>query len=98
MKSWQHKNTNNNKKCASLPSHSIGRDVKIAKGRNCLLGTTVAPKMDVFLENFQTALTPPLLFWKLHCAFFSKIYRYYYILEQSSPEDESRTGLVCAMD
>ena len=23
------------------------------------LGTTVAPKMDVFLENFQTALIPP---------------------------------------
>ena len=32
-------------------------------------------KIDVFFENFQTALTPPLpvLFWKLHCAFFQKI-------------------------
>merc|ERR1711989_298894 len=35
--------------------------------------------MDVFLENSQTALTPPpptLPFWKLHCAFLPKIYRF----------------------
>ena len=36
-----------------------------------VLGVTGSPKMDVFLENSQTALTPPPpYFWKLHCAFF----------------------------
>ena len=44
------------------------------------LGVTVVSNMDVFLENFQTALTPPspppVPFWKLHCAFFQKIRKY----------------------
>ena len=78
----------------------------------CCLGVTGSPKMDVFLENSQTAfappppsfleitlrffpenplsmrkfamkffglaMTPPPLppFWKLHCAFLPKIYRF----------------------
>ena len=40
----------------------------------CTLGVTVSANMDFFLENFQTALTPPppVPFWKLHCAFSRK--------------------------
>ena len=38
-----------------------------------VLGVTGSPKMDVFLENSQTAFDPPPRFWKLHCAFFQKI-------------------------
>ena len=37
----------------------------------CHLGVTGFPKLDVFLENSQTAFDPPPPhFWKLHCAFF----------------------------
>ena len=41
-------------------------------GFDVLLGATVGPKIDVFLENFQTALTPPRPFLEITLRFFSR--------------------------
>ena len=55
------------------PPHDIQYLEQVLHCHRCVLGVTVAANMDVFLENFQTALTPPpLSFFGNYIALFSR--------------------------